>query len=401
MDRKRRDRRKRVLRDGEYQEKNGRYKYSYTDRGHRKSVYSWKLEKNDPLPAGKRPCVSLRDKIKIIEKTLQLQKFGYAYKELTVYELVERYTRLKRGVRSTTRAGYRTVLHFLEKDPFGKRRVEAVRVSDAKLFLIELQENGKSYSSIHQIRGVLRPAFQMAVDDDFLMKNPFDFQLVDVVINDSIRREALTRDQERKLLEFIKNDRHFSRYYEGIYILFKTGMRISEFCGLTLKDIDMNERVINIDHQLIRESDMKYKIVPTKTESGTRKLPMTNEVYECFRVLIARLEKRRIDPIIDGYTSFLFLDKNRMPCVALHWEKYFERICAKYNKIYKQEMPKVTPHICRHTYCTNMAKSGMNPKALQYLMGHSDITITLNVYTHLKFEDAKAEVIDMSKRVGA
>ena len=50
------------------------------------------------------------------------------------------------------------------------------------------------------------------------------------------------------------------------------------------------------------------------------------------------------------------------------------------------------PHVCRHTYCTNMAKSGMNPKALQYLMGHSDISVTLNVYTHVKFEDAKAEI---------
>lgn len=55
-------------------------------------------------------------------------------------------------------------------------------------------------------------------------------------------------------------------------------------------------------------------------------------------------------------------------------------------------MERVTSHVCRHTYCTNMAKSGMNPKALQYLMGHSDISVTLNVYTHVKFEDAKAEI---------
>ena len=59
---------------------------------------------------------------------------------------------------------------------------------------------------------------------------------------------------------------------------------------------------------------------------------------------------------------------------------------------YKVQLPTITPHVCRHTYCTNMAKSGMNPKALQYLMGHSDISVTLNVYTHVKFEDAKAEI---------
>ena len=64
----------------------------------------------------------------------------------------------------------------------------------------------------------------------------------------------------------------------------------------------------------------------------------------------------------------------------------------KYNKTYKVELPKITPHICRHTYCTNMAKSGIAVKTLQYLMGHADIATTMNVYTHLKLEDAKDEL---------
>ena len=58
-------------------------------------------------------------------------------------------------------------------------------------------------------------------------------------------------------------------------------------------------------------------------------------------------------------------------------------------------MPKVTPHVCRHTFCSNMAKSGMNPKHLQYIMGHSDIGITLNTYTHLGFEDAAEEMQEL------
>ena len=90
----------------------------------------------------------------------------------------------------------------------------------------------------------------MAVDDDLLIKNPFEFQLSTVIVNDSVTREAISRKQERQFLEFVKNDSHFCRYYEGIYILFKTGMRISEFCGLTKADINMKERTININHQL-------------------------------------------------------------------------------------------------------------------------------------------------------
>ena len=81
-----------------------------------------------------------------------------------------------------------------------------------------------------------------------------------------------------------------------------------------------------------------------------------------------------------------------MPLVAMHWEHRFNSMVGRYNEIYKVQMPNITPHVCRHTYCSNMAKSGMNPKTLQYLMGHSDIGVTLNTYTHLGLEDAEDEL---------
>ena len=64
----------------------------------------------------------------------------------------------------------------------------------------------------------------------------------------------------------------------------------------------------------------------------------------------------------------------------------------RYNSIFRVQLPKITPHICRHTYCSNQAKAGMNPKTLQYLMGHSDISVTLNIYTHTGYDDAKKEL---------
>ena len=266
-------------------------------------------------------------------------------------------------------------------------------MSDAKEWLIKLQQvDGRGYSSIHTIRGVVRPAFQMAVDDDLLLKNPFEFQLSTVVVNDSVTREAITRKQERDFLEFVKNDSHFCKYYDGIYILFKTGLRISEFVGLTKKNLDFKKNRIIVDHQLQRTRDMRYVIVDTKTESGERMVPMTPEVKECFQRILANRKNPKIEPMVDGYSGFLFLDKNGRPMVALHWEKYFQHICEKYNRIYRIQMPKVTPHVCRHTFCSNMAKSGMNPKTLQYIMGHSDISVTLNTYTHLNYDDAEKEM---------
>lgn len=243
-----------------------------------------------------------------------------------------------------------------------------------------------------EYKDVERPAFQMAIDDDLIRKNPFEFQLATVVVNDSVTREAITRKQERAFMEFVIQDKHFCRYYDGIYILFKTGLRISEFVGLTLNYIDMQDRKINVNHQLQRKRNMEYVIEDTKTTSSTREIPMSDEVYVCFQRIIANRKKVKKELMIDGKCGFLYLDKNDMPMVALHWEKYFQHIREKYNKIYRVQMPEVTPHVCRHTFCSNMAKSGMNPKTLQYIMGHSNIGVTLNTYTHVQYEDAEKEM---------
>ena len=119
---------------------------------------------------------------------------------------------------------------------------------------------------------------------------------------------------------------------------------------------------------------------------------MTEEVYQCFLELLRKRTPPKVEKIIDGYANFLYYDLNGEPVVAMHWEHRFKSAVTKYNKIYRYQLPKITPHVCRHTYCTNMALSGLSAKTLQYLMGHSDIGVTLNVYTHIKFDDAQKEV---------
>lgn len=388
----RRDNKKRKLWTGESQDKDGRYVYKYTDAfGKRKALYSWRLTEADATPKGKRKDLSLREKEKLLQKEVSdgiVPDGG----NMTVLELVKRYVSQKRGVRHNTEANYKFVINIIAKESFGQKRIDKVKLSDAKAWLIKLQDDGRGYSSIHTIRGVVRPAFQMALDDDLIRRNPFEFQLSTVVVNDSVTREAITRKQERQFLDFIKNDKHFCRYYDGIYILFHTGLRISEFVGLTVSDIDFENRRINVDHQLQRKRNMEYIIEETKTDAGVRQIPMTDDVHDCFQRIIANRNKPKVEPMIDGKIGFLYLDKNEMPMVALHWEKYFQHIREKYNSIYRVQMPIITPHVCRHTFCSNMAKSGMNPKTLQYIMGHSDISVTLNTYTHVKFEDAEEEM---------
>mgnify|MGYP003166766280 CR=1 FL=1 len=91
----------------------------------------------------------------------------------------------------------------------------------------------------------------MAVDDDVLIKNPFGFELATVLVNDSVTRAAIIKYKMRKFLRFVHDALLYCKYYEVVCILFHTGMRISEFCGLTLKDIDLKNNTVNIDHQLL------------------------------------------------------------------------------------------------------------------------------------------------------
>jgi hypothetical protein len=99
-------------------------------------------------------------------------------------------------------------MNILKKDAFGMRRIRDIRTSDAQLWFTRLQREGKGYSTITSIRGVLKPAFQMAYNEDLLMKNPFMFKLSDVIVNDSTHREAMTPEEQDIWMNFIKEDRN-------------------------------------------------------------------------------------------------------------------------------------------------------------------------------------------------
>ena len=258
---------------------------------------------------------------------------------------------------------------------------------------MELDENGKGYSTLTSVRGVVKSAFQMACNEDVLRRNPFDFKLTDVVPNDSQKRIAMTPAQQDTWMEFIRTDRTYSKYYDEFVVLLETGLRVSEFCGLTRSDLDFENRCIRVDHQLVRGQGGKYYIEKTKTERGVRWIPMTDSVYQSLKNILARRKKVKREIMVDGYSGFLLLDKEDKPKVALHIENEMRRAMKKYRKLHPdQPLFHITPHVFRHTFCTNMANAGMDIKSLQYLMGHSDVGVTLNVYTHASYDRAAEQM---------
>lgn len=380
MSEKRRDHKGRILRTGESQRKDLLYQYRYTDtQGKRQTVYSPDLNE-------------LREKEKEIRKQLDAG-LNYADGKITVTQLIERYLSLKKGARYNTRVGHNFVLNILKEEEFGCRLIKDIKVSDAQQWVLKLHEDGKAYNTIAMVRGVAKPAFQMAYNEDAIRRNPFAFKLADVVQNDSQKRVALTEEQQTTWMSFIRDDKIYSKCYDEFVVLLGTGMRVSEFCGLTKDDLDFTKRKIRVDHQLARTRDGKYYTEQAKTASGCRYIPMTDDVYQSLQNILARRPTTKVETLIDGYSGFVLLDKNGRPKVANHLEAAMRWARKRYESLYPDKpLPRITPHVFRHTFCTNMANAGMNVKTLQYIMGHANISVTLNVYAHASYEKAAEQM---------
>lgn len=384
MPEKRKDHKGRVLKEGEsYRKKDKLYMFRYKDvRGKVKAIYDSDLK-------------SLRKREKEILKQID-DGINYAAGEVTVIELVEKYIALKEGVRYNTKVGYNFVLNLIKKEDFGYRKIRDIKPSDAQKWFIKLHKDGRGYSTLTSVRGVLKPAFQMAFEEDVIRRNPFDFIITKYVPNDSKRREALTPEEQDLWMDFIKNDNTYKKYYDEFVVLLGTGMRVSEFCGLTKKDLDFRNRRINVDHQLVRDRHSRYYVEKTKTECGRRSIPMTQEVYDALQNILKKRPKLKTELLVDGYSGFILIDKTLKPKVALHIENECRWAMKKYNKFYADKpLPNITPHVYRHTFCTNMVNAGMDVKVLQYIMGHSEIDVTLNIYTHMGYERAAAHMIEL------
>ena len=376
MSEKRKDKKGRIFRSGEGQRPNKTYFYRYHRSGDKKwsYVYAPTLEE-------------LRQKEEVIQRDL-LDGIDYAGGEITVAELVDRYINLRRGLKENSMRAYGSAINRIHTDPFGSRMIRSVRLSDGKGWFVSLHDKGLKQNTIGILQSVLRPAFEMAVDDDMIRKNPFKFKLSDVIPNDAYVRSALTKAQQERYLQFIR-DHGKDNYYDDIVILLGTGLRASELYGLTKADIDFDRRCIHVRRQLCRTAEKPYFVTPPKTKSGIRNVPMTGAVYMALMRVVKARTAPKVELPVDGHSGFLFLDKSGMPKVAMHLENYMRGLQARFEKAYGKPVPRITPHVLRHTFCTNVQQAGLDVKSLQYLMGHSNASVTLDVYTHSDFESAE------------
>lgn len=384
---KRKDNRGRVLKKGETQRNSSQYMYRWTDSfGNRKNIYASSLDE-------------LRKKECEIEKEIAL---GISRTTITLNEQIEIYFQIKGNLAKSTMSNYQYYYgHSIRNSKIGRMRVVDIKKSDILLFYRKLSDSGYSAGTIKILQKIIRPALQLAYEDNVILRNPADGCTRDYA-EDVEKKYALTFDEEKEFLDRVQSRPRMRRYYPMYAIMLKTGIRISEMVGLTWDDVDMEKKEININHQiqyLFADGETKYCAGKPKTSAGKRIIPMTESIYKLFaeQKKIWFSTNRDTDYEIDGYRNFVFVSHVTGRCMNHNSIRRMMRKIVTMNEEREIQLPNISPHILRHTACCRMAEAGCDIKVLQYLLGQTDIRTTMRVYNHVDSERVKREIGRMEK----
>ena len=395
--------RKTLRTDEYYNPKTKRYEYHYKDiLGKERVVSSYKLEPTDQLPKGKRSGKSLREKEAELKVQLE-NNIDIDGAKLTLLDVIDKYlTHLynRKELTHNTKVGHNTTIKALTQYRLGHMEIGRIKPEHCEEWLTDMKKKYKG-SSIQTQISLIKRSFEYAVDYDYISKNPFRRIITDK--SDSKKMEAISIPDMQRFLDFCSKDSHSAHCYDMIYILFWTGLRASELCGLTLDNIDMENRLIHVEKQL-QCINHTHVVLPTKTVNGTRYIPMTDGVYECFemvlknRYIIGDIEPVCYDEKGKAYDGFVFLaTRSRKTIVRSHVEEYLQNCIRRFNNANPDNpIQKFEPHICRHTFATNM--QGLPPKTLQYILGHGNITTTMNNYVSVR--PSEQQLVEINSLAG-
>ena len=377
---------RRALRANEYYNpKTKRYEYHYKDVfGKNRVVSSYLLEPTDQVPKGKRAGKSLREKEAEINAQLS-NNIDIDGSKLTLLEVIDRYLKNlynRKDLAHATKVGYNVTINCLKQYKLGHMEIGKIKPEHCEEWLTDMKKKYRG-SSIQSQISLIKRSFEYAVDYDYIAKNPF--RRITTDRNHSKVMEAIPVEEMNKFLDFCSKDSHSAHCYNMIYILFWTGLRVSELCGLTLDNIDFQNRSIRVEKQL-QCINHTHVVQKTKTQNGVRNIPMTDGVYEHFKdVVDKRYLKGDIEPVCydergNAYKGFVFLSpRSRKTIVRAHVEEYLQNCIKRYNLANPEEpIRKFEPHICRHTFATNMQTLPL--KTLQSILGHGDIRTTMTHY---------------------
>lgn len=384
MAERRLDNKRKVLRKGESQRADGTYDYRWTSQnGKRHSIYAKTL-----------------DELRIKEEQIMRDKsdgIKVGAQNVTVNDVFELWCDLKRGLKDNTFQNYKYMYTQFVQPDFGKNRIAKLKKSDVKRFYNMLaDERGLKVATIDNIHTVLHQVLDMAVDDNYIRNNPSSNVLKELKQAhnfDTEKRKALTVEEQKLFLTFLKDSRQYNHWYPIFALMIGSGLRVGEATGLRWCDVDLEAKEINVNHTLVyynhAQNGCYFGINTPKTKAGNRVVPMLDLVkdallqekkYQAFNELECKVT-------VDAYTDFIFINRFGNVQHQGTLNKALRRIIRDCNDevLAKGEkepvlLPRFSCHNLRHTFTTRLIESGVNPKVVQDTLGHKDISTTLGIY---------------------
>lgn len=392
---RRKDNKNRVLKEGEYQRANGTFEYKWTDKkGKRHSTYAKTLEE-------------LREKENDVLRDI-LDGIKADKNSLTINDLYYRWVNLKKGLKDNTFQNYQYMYRQFVEEDFGKIKVVDLKRTDVRAFYNSLLDNRHlKVSTIDSVHTVMHQVLELGVEDDYLRYNPSDNALKELKRahnKDSSKRRALTFAEQKVFESFLKKQGQYHKWYPIFEALLWTGMRVGEITGLRWDDINLDEGTINVNHTLVyydkgTDKGCGFSINTPKTKAGQRTIPMLPKVKQAF-LMEKEYQKEcglTCNVTIDGYTNFIFINRFGSAQHQGTLNKALKRIIRDCNyevmdKGGEVMLPPFSNHSLRHTFTTRMCEAGVNVKAMQEILGHSDVETTLDVYAEATDDLKQTEI---------
>lgn len=395
---RRKDKKNRVLKEGEYQRSCGTYEFKWRDKsGGRHSISAVTLEE-------------LREKeLDVLRDVLDGVKADK--NNLAINDLYNSWVQLKRGLKDNTFSNYKYMYTMFVEPDFGKRKIVDLKRSDIRSFYNHLaDERHVQINTIDCIHTVLHQVLELGVEDDYLRYNPSDNALKELkkARNFEVtKRRALTVLEQELFEAYLSKQGQYHRWYPIFIIMLWTGMRVGEVTGLRWCDIDLEDDTISVNHTLVyydKRNDERctFAINTPKTAAGKRIIPMLPKVKEAFLMEKQYQEECGLESraVVDGYRDFIFINRFGNVQHQGTLNKALTRIVRDCNfeildKPHKKDaviLPKFSNHSLRHTFTTRMCEAGVNLKVMQEILGHADAGITMDIYAEATKELKKSEL---------
>lgn len=264
---------------------------------------------------------------------------------------------------------------------FGEQTL--IEEAQVQAFVFQKLEQGLSQKTIKDILIVLKMVLKFGAKHHRLTHVPFDIQFP--TDREKYNIEVLSRSNQKKMMAYIQE--HFTFRNLGVYICLSSGIRIGEICALTWEDVDTDNGVINVSKTiqriyLVEDGLRKTELIldTPKTKNSIREIPMSRDLLKMLKPF-----KKIVNP------SFFVLTNDAKPTEPRTYRSYYKNLMKSLN------MPELKFHGLRHSFATRCIESNCDYKTVSVLLGHSNITTTLNLYVHPNLEQKKKAIDQMFK----